>query len=113
MALHNPKLAPTVAALGITAALGACSPASQTNNVPAAKTEISNPEEHASAVAREMHNQMSQGEAMHDSMQDGTMPADHMGPDGAHGAAMKGMGSKAAPDPAPKDKPDPMPMSDM
>jgi hypothetical protein len=46
-------------------------------------------------------------------MQDGAMPTDQMGPDGAHGHAMKGMGNKPAPEPTPKDKADPMPMSDM
>jgi hypothetical protein len=113
MTLLSPKWTSIVSALVITAALGACSPASEADNVAAPNTDTSIPEDNPSEVAREMHDQMNEGEAMHDSMQNGTMPADQMGPDGTHGPAMQGMGNKPAPDPAPKDKADPMPMSDM
>lgn len=113
MTLLSPKWTPIVSALVITAALGACSPASEADNVAATNTDTSIPEDNASEVAREMHDQMNEGQAMHDSMQDGAMPADQMGPDGAHDPAMKGMGNKPDPEPAPKDKADPMPMSDM
>lgn len=108
------KGTPILSALILTATLGACSPASEADNVAATSTDTSTPEANVSEVAREMHDQMNEGQAMHDSMQNGAMPAEQMGPDGAHGAAMKGMGSKANPDAAPKAAdPTPMPMSDM
>ncbi|MCZ8368848.1 hypothetical protein OVY29_24040 [Sphingopyxis sp. SE2] len=113
MALLSPKWAPLVSALAITAALGACSPASEADNVAATKTDTSTPEDDPSEIAREMHDQMNEGQAMHDSMKDGSMPHDQMGPAASHGPGMKGMGSKAATDAPPKDKADPMPMNDM
>ncbi len=118
-----------VSAIAMTAAaLSACSPASNTDSkasdntttveaVPANETETA---EDAADVAREMHNRMNDDQAMHDSMKGGAMPDDQM--DKMHsgmndpamkGGPMKGMGDKSASDPAPKDKADPMPMTDM
>jgi hypothetical protein len=116
-------------ALIATATLSACSPAdkSDTNAAEANKTcqtvpaDETGTTEDVSEVAREMHNRMNEDQAMHDSMKDKAMPDDQM--DKMHsggmndpamkGGAMKGMGGQPASDPAPKDKTDPMPMTDM
>lgn len=115
------KLASALSATVIVVALSACSPADKTDTnttdagtaTQTASANDSGRAEDASGVAREMHNQMDEDQTMHDSMKGGAMADDQMGPGGTHGPAMKGMGSKAATDAPPKDKADPMPMTDM
>lgn len=129
MTKNNIRSGAALPLLALTAALAACSPANKTDGnatdanttvqtVPADETGKS---ENAAEVAREMHNRMNEDQAMHDSMKGGAMADDHMdkmGPGGMNdpamkGGPMKGMGDKPMADPAPKDKPDPMPMNDM
>lgn len=118
-----------IATMAATAVLSACSPADKTDTnasdgnttVQTLPADENGNGENASGVAREMHNQMNEDQAMHDSMKGGAMADDkmgQMGPGGMNHPAMKSgqakaVGDKPAADPAPKDKADPaMPMSD-
>ena len=129
MTRNNIRLSSALPLIAIAATLGACNPTTKTDGnatdanttVQAVPADETGKSEDAAEVAREMHNRMNDDQAMHDSMKGGAMADDHMdkmGPGGMNdpamkGGNMKGMGDKSAPDAAPKDKSDPMPMNDM